>query len=173
MREPRFETGSDFEIYCGGFSAASVRQNKRRAGSRDFSIALIQSINSAVRRGCTEKLLKNNRAYFLRLFCEVRQQLPKYLRKRLHIFITLGTPVDDAFGGDFVFTLDDRIVFIDSTLDIENKELQFPWVVFFTQYHLNQSVMVQTAREIATMLRDGYGMMEKETFLEVQKINVF
>ncbi|MEI6843423.1 MAG: hypothetical protein WCK48_02865 [bacterium] len=169
-----FIDGYDFERFCAGFDASSVGLKLYGTDVKRFSFeeALVNSVHSAVSRGCTHIGLRESGGFFYRVYCEVRQQLPKPLRRKLRLVTTLGTALDFFYGSDFVFLLNKSFVLVDATLRTFDEGKQsvrgnYSYRIF-TPYQTDQKAVVALARTIARDLRDGEESIQDEVFSQIK-----
>lgn len=168
-------SGYKFEKFCAGISAEDSHfvaygpESKRYC----FNSAVVESFKLAIGQGNDQILLSNNKAFFWRVFCEVRQHLPKKMRRHLRLVITLGTPFDYFFSSDFVFVLFDRFVPVDVTTvtykEKNKNEKKFKGRIF-TPYHLETSSMVCFSRQIASDLKEGELRFCSKTYNQISDL---
>lgn len=178
MKKPKKYTyGYPFEEVCAGFSSFGISGYHLR--QKDFPVAFGNSVATALQRGSDERQLREKRAFFYRLYIEVRQALPKRLRKYLKVLTTLGTEMDVSFGGDFIFFLNDSFVTVDITaVNVEfdagsaflkkyNRQKKNPWSLIFLR-----SDMDEFASTVAFARRIAQKLMDRESDVLVKRFNL-
>ena len=164
--------GYAFERFCAGISAEDSHFVAYGPNSKHycFNSAIVDSFKFAIEQGNDQTLLSNNKAFFWRVFCEVRQHLPKKMRRHLRLIITLGTPLDYFFSSDFVFVLFNRFVAVDVTTvtykEKSENEKKFKGRIF-TPYHSETSGMVRFSRQIVSDLKEGELQFCSETYNQI------
>ncbi len=156
-----FRTGYDFERFCGGFSSVDTGWVAYGPDSQrfDFPTAMVETINLVLARNADQNALKENNAFFWQVFVEVKQHLPKRLRRHLRLLTAFGTPMDYFYGTDFIFSLCRNVAFVDVTLDADGK--RNPNCHTFTDWDLERPAMVRFAKEIASYLMGEFRLSDE------------
>jgi hypothetical protein len=144
-----FRSGGMFERFI---TSAYVRQGDfRKIPKVPFSEAFRLSIETAKKNGFDETGLSSKRCYINRLYSEVKAQLPTQFQKYLHVYVTIGQPLD-LHGIDIVFILLRPVasyVGVDLTIDPFNKHSDR---VIFSQYDLSDERTILFAKRVAEEL---------------------
>lgn len=144
-----FRSGGMFERFI---TTAYVGQDDFHEIPRvPFCEALQLSIETAKQNGFDENGLSPKRCYANRLYSEVKAQLPTQFRKYLHMYVTIGQPLD-LHGIDIVFILLRPVasyVGVDLTIDPFNKHSDR---IIFSQYDLSDERTILFAKKVAEEL---------------------
>jgi hypothetical protein len=148
--------GKQFEVSCCGY--IPTKKFTPISGRKIFDEVIGPSIRYALSQGLDHKKLEKDRAHFWRVFCQVRQCLPRRFRRFLRVVITIGTDVDYHQGCDILFTLGRKIVPIDLTL-ILSKDLHLMLYpknnsLIFHYNMLDDRSIAVFAKKVAEMLMD-------------------
>lgn len=153
-----FSNGRSFEFFC--FGPFSIIQPFRPITRRkSFDEVVAGSIIFSLNLGFNEKKLKRDKAFFWRVFCEVRQHIPKEFRRFLRVAITVGTDLDYHKGCDILFILGKKVVPVDVTLIIGKDLISMIYKdscpLIFNQSMLDNRSVSVFAQKIANMLMDA------------------
>lgn len=175
-----FSSGYDFEVFCFGYNSLTnvgeeYLDEILLPEAYNFWSSFCSSVRCAVLRGHTQEDLRTHRAFFWRMFCEVRTKLPKTEQNKLRGIVLLRTSLDRIHGVDMVFLLGDRYVTIDVTTDHfkvgkMEKERENPPHFVFDSYQIGSKAMMWFAGRIAEGLRDGVGIVPYNIWPAIRKI---
>ena len=151
-----FSKGKQFEFFCcGEVPTTKFTPINRR---KKFDEVVAPSIKWALNKGLDYKKLEKDRTFFWRVFCEVRQHLPRRYRRFLRAVITIGTDLDYHQGCDILFALGRKIVPVDLTLilgkDLNSMVYTNNSSLIFHHQMLDDKSMATFAKKVANMLID-------------------
>lgn len=148
--------GRKFEIFCCGqvptCPYSPITRRKR------FDEVLAGSIKQALKIGLDQKKLEEEITFFWRVFCEVKQHIPRKFRRFLRVIVTIGTELDYHQGCDVLFVLGRKAVPIDLTLilgkDLNSMIYANNSSLIFHHQMLGDKSMATFAKKVAKMLMD-------------------
>jgi len=153
-----FKGGYDFERFMFDFDS-SGSQIDPGYKYKSFNTELRKAINIARANGLTYKglTIKGIKPFCVYLFEEIKGLLPIKDRKKLRMYITLGTALDLIHGVDMVICMSERFVTIDTTIDPFGKDRNRPIFghghhLIFSHYNISQRETNKFAKKVVEIL---------------------